>query len=325
MSAVYFTVVTLAILVYIGFRMAQVLVFNQQTNKTLFEIVWFIAFPALIIGVFMNSKFEWQYIKLTACCWIVSAIMLGLIMTFYIIVNIVRSGSFERTDLGTIILLVVVTNSSWVGYPLVLGILGQEAMTRAVISSELWTTVAVQLMVVLMPVFFGKFSNYKTITPTSIALDMIKKPVILALPIGIAMFFVSHQLPERFHSIFDFVKHCTNLLIPCICFYVGVFLFLNKGKSAGTAKREWTRAVITSIILLIGVPVLTYYIGQLMGLDQLSIRVITLLAATPPILISVVITEKSDLNMSLTIKTLLLSFPLSIITVTLLCHFLLHI
>jgi len=204
------------------------------------------------------------------------------------------------------------TNSAYMGIPLMQLAYGDEGALLAIIASVANGVVFMSLGTVLLEI-----SAHSGRSPAKIAgnvvLGVVKSPLVLGAAVGVALLMAGITLPSPAQSFVDLLGATAG---PCALFAIGLFL-VGKRVIRGAPEVAWI-----SFMKLIMLPLLTWVIVLfLVPLSPLETAVAVLLAALPTGSLVFVLGERYGEFMTRSVATVLVTTVLSVITVSALLAF----
>ena len=198
--AVFLQVITLFLLIFCGFFSAKGKLVDENGISTLNKIVLYFALPALTLYGLQKDASPELIHDLILVFFISLAIMIlsGLIAYFFY-----RSEPNERRSVLTN--LAMLSNSAYMGYPVVIATLGEDMLIYAVVFVG-----AFNLMCWTFGSFF--FGGISAIQPKK----LLTNPSLIAVIVGLVLFLTGWRLPVP--SAMDYASHSGRVL--------GVFLLL---------------------------------------------------------------------------------------------------
>jgi predicted permease len=201
-------------------------------------------------------------------------------------------------------------NTGFVGFPLVLSLVGDSGMAPTLISTILTVCVLFAGAIVLIEGGLQSETRRRDIAAKTVA-SLTKNPLLIAPVIGSLFMLSGVPLPAPMHS---FLKLLGGAASPCALIALGLFL---AGSKAGAATE---RAATTGILVglkLIAQPAVTWIIaGPLLKLPPVAVHTAVLLAALPTGTGPFMLAEFYGREASLTGRVVLASTVLSIATIS---------
>lgn len=213
-------VAVLFLLIVIGFIAGKLKLISEQGQKDITQLVLYVTMPATI---FSAMQLEMSQERLNT-----AFLVLGVMVFCYIIMFIVGFISSKRLPLTkgqkdifqTALLL---SNTSFMGYPIIQSLLGQEALFYAVVGAGfIFETVSWSLGVYLISRNGSESDgfNWKKV---------VFSPGILSIVVGLIFFGFQWSVPEPINSVIDMMSPATS---PLAMIVIGLMLSRSNLKEA---------------------------------------------------------------------------------------------
>lgn len=213
-------VAVLFLLIVIGFIAGKLKLISEQGQKDITQLVLYVTMPATI---FSAMPLEMSQERLNT-----AFLVLGVMVFCYIIMFIVGFISSKRLPLTkgqkdifqTALLL---SNTSFMGYPIIQSLLGQEALFYAVVGAGfIFETVSWSLGVYLISRNGSESDgfNWKKV---------VFSPGILSIVVGLIFFGFQWSVPEPINSVIDMMSPATS---PLAMIVIGLMLSRSNLKEA---------------------------------------------------------------------------------------------
>ena len=238
-------VAVLFILIVIGFIAGRTHLINESGQKNITQLVLYITMPATI---FSAMQLEMSSDRLQTAIIILSIMIFCYIIMFIVgfLISKPLNLTFGQKDIFRASLLL--SNTSFMGYPIVLSLLGAEALFYAVVGAGfIFEVVSWSLGIYLISRNgSGAYAfNWKKI---------ILSPGIISILIGLTFFLTQWNVPEPIHSVITTLSPATS---PLAMIVIGLMLsrsnitepFKNKYLYLSAAFKLLIIAIIILIIL----------------------------------------------------------------------------
>ncbi|HWY23311.1 MAG TPA: AEC family transporter [Nevskia sp.] len=256
-----------------------------------------IALPALVLDLVPRIRFDAQLWFLPVAMWL---LFLGAWLLF---ANLGPRLGWSRGRIGALILVGGLGNTSFMGYPMIQALRGQEGLGLAVIADQAGCFVALAVGgVAVTAVYAGR-----VLMPVEILRRILLFPSFLALLGGIAAGLLGGW-PEPAHYV---LEHLGATLTPLALFSVGLQFKLHLGRSQLAAVGlglGWK---------MLAAPLLCYALGLLTGVNGLVLTVGVLQTAMAPMISAAILAEQYGLEPPLANTVLGAGIVLSLLTVPL--------
>jgi len=280
-----------------GFVLGRLGAFGSRAAARLHTFVIYVSLPALMLIGLHSLALDFAAIIPISMAWLYFALSAG----FFI-----RLGYREEWSSSLIGCLVVVCglgNTSFVGFPLLLALIGSDAMPTAILVDQPGTFLAVSTIGVWTA---ARFSGRQG---RSGLLGMLRFPPFIALIASLALRSMVFA-PWMIHVL----RALGATLAPCALMSVGTRIGLG-----GFAPGRYARPLVLGLLfklVLSPIAVGLIYVG-LLGLRGVPGRVIVLEAAMAPMITGAAVAAQYELEPELSDLLLAYGIPLSLVTVPL--------
>lgn len=258
-------VLVLFLLILIGFIVGRKNLVDQLGQAQISKLVLYVTMPATII-VGMQLDFAWD--KLILALKIIAIMIFFYVLIFFLSSLLIKRFKLEKNQKDILLAGSIMGNNSFMGYPLVIAILGQEALFYAVLSSGLlyelisWS---------LGSYIIGRNAREKQ---SFSAKKILLSPGIISLLIGLVLFLGQIKLPA---IAFNTLKILSGATSPLAMLVVGMMLSRSDFKQAFSSKYIY----LISGLKLLGFPLMIALISNLIGLEG-YLKIIPLLMFSLP-------------------------------------------
>lgn len=273
--------------IIIGWILAQFI--PKKFSTYLGKFLFWIGVTISIIAFLRRSDLSGNIWIAPVIAWI--AILLGLILAWlYIKINQAKFQT-KNTTKGSFLLSSLVGNTGYMGYPIVLGLVGEKYFAWALFYDMLGTVFGAYGLGVFIAAKFSK----ETPDNRSLILAVIKNPALLSF--GIGVLFHDYPLPNILESS---LQTLAWIILTMTLVLMGMRL------SEIKTWKNINSAVIALIIKMIIVPLIIGLILLGLGWHGAPHLVLVLQMGMPPAFATLVIAEAYDLDCDLTVTSLAL-------------------
>lgn len=287
-------VVTLFMLIAVGFICGKIGFMSKATSKNITDIVLYFVTPCVIINAYQVDFNPEILINLgiTALCAIGAHIISIIIVTL-----VFRGKDIDKKAVlrfGT-----VFSNCGFMSLPLQQAIIGQEGVLYGaafvgIFNIFLWTYGVICMS-----------GDKKGISAKSLLLN----PGILGVVIALIFFLLSFRLPE---VIAQPVKYLASLNTPLPMFIIGFYLSNSKISSGLRDKNAW----LSALIRLIVIPVICISLMYLFGVRDNILITVAIAVSAPIAATTTMFATKFNKDTELSVNLVSLSTILSIVTMS---------
>lgn len=201
----------LAVMIYlaIGFVLCRIKAFPKNSSEILNLLVIYVALPALILEKFPLITFDSSILVPALSPWLMLLISVLTVLAFNKILK------FKREVLGCLLLIIPLGNTSFLGIPMVEGLLGVEAVSYAIIYDQVGSFMALSIYGSAIVAIFSK--DETTFSLAKALKKIISFPPFISLIVALIFKFI-WPAPVELNSIFSVLG---NMLVPIAMISVG--------------------------------------------------------------------------------------------------------
>lgn len=300
-------VLTVFSLIVFGIIARKANIFKEEAKASFTDIVMNLTLPSLIF-VSMVANTTWERLLLgTALPFI--ALALILLMLFFSLFASFLLGRLRPTTgdrQRTLSVLCAMPNSGFIGFPVILSVLGEEGLAYAVLY-DIGVTIAF-FSVAVLALKGGAFQkdNWKRLI----------NPLLVATALGLIVNKIGLTIPEL---ILTPLQTMGNATVPMIMILMGYMLgdFKSSFKIV-----DWELGLVCLCKLLL-YPLFAYLLVLPLNLDPLVRTVVLIQAAMPSMASTSVLVEKYGGDNKFAVKAIFVTTLLSVITIPLMVSLLL--
>ncbi len=278
---------------------------GENATREVNRLVVYLALPALLFDIMANARPAdiWQpgfIVAFTAGCAVIFAATLAWRL----------SGGRPLADAAIDGLNASYANTGFIGFPLVLSLVGDSGMAPTLISTILTVCVLFAVAIVLIEGGLQAQTRRRDIALKT-GRSLARNPLLVAPFLGALVMVSGVALPAPVHA---FLKLLGAAASPCALIALGLFL---AGSRAGESGARTGTAGILVGLKLIAQPVVTWLIAApLMNLPPAATHTAVLLAALPTGTGPFMLAEFYGREASLTSRVVLASTVLSVLTIS---------
>ena len=211
----------------------------------------------------------------------------------------VNENSWSRPTQGSFILSAMVGNTGYIGFPVILSLVGPQYFGWAVFYDGLGSAIGAYGLGVLLAARFG----LETQNPLALMTVMLKNPALWSL--GFTLLSRDVPLPDQVEQILQFIAWG---IIGLSLILMGMRL------SQLSSWRYFRQASVSLSIKMLIVPLVLGTILSILGVEGSPLLVMVLLMATPPAFATLVLAEAFNLDRELTVTTLAVGSVVLLVT-----------
>lgn len=290
----------LFLLILIGYIAGKTNIVSLEGQSELSNLVLKVTMPATII---LAMQMEYTPERLTTAFRITAIVIfayIGMIILSVFISKIfnVADGKKDVIQIGLIL-----PNTSFMGYPIVLSILGKEALFFAVLGAGLvfefisWT--------------YGIYTISRTTAfdfRKSLAKNIIFSPGILSIAIGLLLFILSIKIPEPIHMTMKMLGQATS---PLAMLVVGILLSRSNIKECLISVKLYLIALTRLLVF----PLLIFAVLKTFGFTGMEIIIPVVMLSMPTAAYVAMFSSNVGNDTNLASQIVFISSLLSLITI----------
>lgn len=288
-------VLILFLIIGVGYAARKIGILNKELNKGFSDLLLKVTLPFMIVGSF-NHKFSPEMMKNIKSIFIYSLLihilLIPLSKAFYI------KFPKEKDKKDILRFVTVFSNCGFMGYPVLQSIYGNIGILYASVFNIPFTVFSWTYGVMLFTRDKESRSFKKVMT----------NPGIIAVIVGIAIFLFSIRLPYALMSTLNLVGSITT---PVSMLLIGSMLA--EVKFSDIFKE--TSIYYASVIRLLVVPIIIYYVMNLCGIDKFLINIAVIVEAMPAAAICSIFAESYSKNPKYASQSVFITTMLSIVTI----------
>ena len=248
----------------LGYVIQKFHIFSEDAPKTLNQFVIYVSLPAMILLQVPKLTFSLDLIIPIVIAWVVMA--LSALITLYIC----RWFEFSKKVTGSLMLVSILTNSSFLGIPIINAYMGETALPYILIYDQFGTFLTFALYGTFIVSYYSHKSrvNFKIIS-----VKIVTFPPFIALVT--ALFLMDVKFDENITKV---LVTLSNTIVPVAIVAVGLQLKLR------LTQDELKPFSISLLIKLIIAPLIAIAVAKLFGWDNQASQVAILEAGMSPMI-----------------------------------------
>tara|TARA_R110002074_G_scaffold170005_2_gene331888 strand:- start:22888 stop:23880 length:993 start_codon:yes stop_codon:yes gene_type:complete len=272
-----------------------------ETRRVISTLVLNLFYPALILSVIPKVTLSGDIFSSPLVSNL--GIAVGMLACWGFYPWLKRQG-WGKPELGTLMLVCGLGNIISLGVPLLQAIQGDEAARFAIYIDIMAITPMLWVVGLWIAIEWGD-NDEQTQTPLRFVKSLLSLPPIWAFVFSIGLNIYDISLPE-------FLQKGTSMLGQVTM--SGMLLVVGMSLSIASLNKHKGIAILASIIKLLIVPAVVYFAAHFTMSDADSIQATVLMAATPSMMATMILSERYGLNTELLSTVLVLSTALFFIT-----------
>lgn len=296
MNAIEITILSIILMIGLGYFLKRIDFLSEKDIDPLNKIVMYILLPCMIFNALYNADLS-LIPKLGILPFVIlfSSLITGLISYF-----ILKQFNLDDKKLWAVLVIVMIANTAFMGYPVTLGIYGQDGFLRAIFCdiATLITFLALSFVLTL------KFGGSVKKSIKKIALF----PSLWAVILGIILNLLNIPIGGVLENTINYLGQGA---IPLIMIALGLSIDLS------AIRRSKSMIVFTSIMKLAFFPFIAFLFATQIGLLNLEHTISIVEAAMPSGMMSLLLSISYKLDYELTSDCILINTVISLITLPL--------
>lgn len=296
MNAIAVTILSIILMIGLGYFLKRIDFLSESAVDPLNKLVMYILLPCMIFSAIYAADLS-LLPKLGILPFVVlaSSGVTGIISYF-----ILRKLGLDDIKLWSVLVTIMIANTGFMGYPVTLGIYGQEGFLRAIFTDIATLCIFLILSGILVLKFGGNAkAAFKKI---------VFFPTLWALILGLGFNFLNIPIGPVLHNTIEYLGQGT---IPLIMIVLGLSINFD-----GISRSRFMIA-FTSIMKLAFFPAVAFLIASAIGLVGLQYKVSIVEAAMPSGMMSLLLAITYNLDHELTSDCILINTVISLITLPL--------
>ena len=293
MNAIEITILSIIIMIGLGYFLKRIEFLSEKDIDPFNRIVMYILMPCMIFHAIYSADLS-LLSKLGILPFIIlaSSFVTGIVSYF-----ILRQMKLDDITLWSVLVTVMIANTAFMGYPVTLGIFGQDGFLRAIFCDMATLCIFLILSFVLIMKFGGTVKTaVKKITFF---------PPLWAVILGLGFNFFNIPIGP---IIDNTVNYLDQGAIPLIMIALGLSIDFS------AIRRSKSMIVFTSIMKLAFFPLVAFIVASQIGLVDLQFKISVVEAAMPSGMMSLLLAITYKLDYELTSDCILINTVISLIT-----------
>lgn len=301
MNAIEITIISIVLMIGLGYFLKRINFLSEKDIDPLNKIVMYILMPCMIFSAIYSADMSLlptlgilPFVSLTAS--------IGSGVIAYIILKRLH---YDDKKIWSVLVTVMISNTAFMGYPVILGVYGHPGFLRAIFCDLATTCMFLLLSFVLVLKFGG--------TVKRAFREILLFPPLWAVVLGISFNLLNIPIGPVLDKT---VNYLADGAIPLIMISLGLSIEL------GGLARSKAMVIFTSIIKLGVFPLIALIVVSLLGLTGLQHDVGIIEAAMPSGMLTLLLAITYKLDYELTSDCILINTVISLITLPIIMTFL---
>ena len=293
MNEIEVTILSIIIMIGIGYFLKRIDFLSEKDIDPFNKIVMYILMPCMIFHAIYSADLS-MLSKLGILPFVIlaSSFVTGIVSYF-----ILKQLKLDEITLWSVLVTVMIANTAFMGYPVTLGIFGQDGFLRAIFCDMATLCIFLILSFVLIMKFGGTVKTaVKKITFF---------PPLWAVILGLGFNFFNIPIGPVFDNT---VNYLGQGAIPLIMIALGLSIYFS------AIKRSKSMIIFTSIMKLAFFPLVAFIVASQLGLVDLQFKISVVEADMPSGMMSLLLAITYKLDYELTSDCILINTVISLIT-----------
>lgn len=288
------TIISIIVMILIGVLLKKLNILKTEDNETLNKIVVNIGLPCMIFNALYTANVSLlPDLSILTVFILLCSLIVGIIT--YLILKVL---AYDNKALWSTLVVVVLGNTGFLGYPISQGIFGAEGLVRAAFCDLATSIIFIAVSIILIIIFDGSIKT------------AIKKIVtfmpLWGIILGILLNVFSIPIGDFGTTIVNYLGGST---VPLIMISLGLSLNLRG------FRRHLKEVSLASIIKLIIYPLVGIGVLSILGIVGLEYKIGLLEAMMPSAMLALILSLQFNLDSDLTSDCIFTDTLLSLITI----------
>ena len=296
MDAIAITILSIILMIGLGYFLKRIDFLSEEFIDPLNKLVMYILLPCMIFSAISTADLTLlPKLGILPFVIIASSAVTGIVSYF-----ILKKLGLDDVTLWSVLVTIMIANTGFMGYPVNLGVYGQEGFIRAIFSDIATLCIFLMLSFILVLKFGG---NTKTALK-----KIVLFPTLWAVILGLLFNFLNIQIGPVLENTINYLGQGT---IPLIMIVLGLSIEFDG------ISRSKSMIAFTSLMKLAFFPAVAFLVASSLGLVDLQFKVSIIEAAMPSGMMSLLLAITYKLNHELTSDCVFINTVISLITLPL--------
>lgn len=292
----------LFLLIVVGYVVGKTGIVTPVGQRELSGLVLKVTMPATIILAF---QLEYTKERFDTALRIMLIVALAYVAMIILSKILARMYKLKKNQRDIVEIAAILPNTSFMGFPIVLSILGREALFFAVLGAGLiFEVVAWTYGVYIIQRSSGV--DFKK----NLMKNILLSPGILAIIIGFALFITSSAIPEPLNRTMGLLSQATS---PLAMIVVGILLSRTNIKACLTSGKLYVIALTRLILFPLGI----FFTLKLFGFTGMALIIPTVMLAMPTAAYTAIFAANANNDANFASQIVFISSLLSLVSIPL--------
>ncbi len=290
------SIILLFLCLILGYGLQFVTAFPKNAHLTLNQFVIYISLPALALFYIPKIEINSQLLYPLGIAW------LGFILSFLFFYLIGKKLKWSNKLIGCLIITAGLGNTSFVGFPVIQALFGEEGLKTAIIVDQPGSFVVISTLGIITAVYFSKGQA----TAKEMARKILLFPPFIAFFIACIMCLLAVDFSKDFQTVF---QKLGSTVTPIALLSVGYQIKYDKNS------QHWKFLRLGLFFKLILTPAFFYLLYKIIGNGKgLVVDVSIMESAMAPMITGTILSASYGLKPKLSNMMVSVGIPLSFIT-----------
>jgi predicted permease len=291
-------IILLFLCLFLGILLQRVPQFPSNAHQSLNQFVIYVSLPALALYYIPKISISLALLFPIGIAW------MGFGLAFVFFYSIGTYLKWSKKLIGCLILTGGLSNTSFVGFPIIEALYGPEGLKTAIIVDQPGSFVVVTTLGILVAASFSKGA----LKPSEILFKILKFPPFIAFSIAILATILSFEFPLTLQNAF---LRIGNTVTPVALVAVGLQLKID------TKSKHWSFLTLGLFFKLVLMPAFFFVFYKLiLGAKGLDINVSILESAMASMITGAILASNYGLKPKLSSMMIGIGIPISLLTTT---------
>ena len=293
MNEIAITILSIIIMIGLGYFLKRIDFLSEKDIDPFNRIVMYILMPCMIFHALFTADLSYLS-KLGILPFIIlaSSMVTGIVSYF-----ILRQFKLDDITLWSVLVTVMIANTAFMGYPVTLGIFGQEGFLRAIFCDIATLCIFLIFSFILILKFGG--------TVKTAVRKITFFPPLWAVILGLTFNFLNIPIGPVIDNTINYLGQGA---IPLIMIALGLSIDFS------AIKRSKNMIAFTSVMKLLFFPCIAFLVATQLGLVDLQFKISIIEAAMPSGMMSLLLAITYKLDYEMTSDCILINTVISLIT-----------
>lgn len=290
----------LFLLIVVGYIAGKAKLVSQEGQKELSNLVVNVTMPATII---MGMQMTYDKQKFSSALKIMFILFVAYFLMFIISKFLASFYPLDSARKDLVELAAVMPNTGFMGYPMTVAILGQDALFYTVLGSGVsFEVMAWTYAYNMMGRHLDKDGD------RNILKEIIVNPGIISILIGFSLFITSTKIPQPFGSTMELLAAATS---PMAMILIGISLSSSPIKEIMTS----TKLYLIALTKLLVFPLMTFFTLKFFNISGIELQVPVLMVSMPTAAYVAIFASNRGNDANMACRIVFMSSLLSVITI----------